>query len=286
MAEQDQLQPEEPKFDPCTLAELLESVPPGTVRHVTDLAYYHNGVWMHSRPELQLHCSSDLCGGTRMFSWSSGPEYSAQSEFSYFVHYTCRNCNKNVRLYALFGVREGASSADAFVVKVGEWPPFGPPTPSRLISMVGPDRDLFLRGRRAENQGLGIGAFSYYRRVVEEQRTRIIDEIIKVAERQGASEAVLEQLRKARDEQQFKSSVQAAADAIPKSLMIRGHNPLTLLHRALSEGLHNRSDEECLDLAASIRLVLSELSERVVVALKDEEELNQAVDRLMNRPQA
>jgi len=46
-----------------------------------------------------------------------------------------------------------------------------------VITLIGPDREIFLRGRRAENQGLGIGAFAYYRRVVENQKGRIITQI-------------------------------------------------------------------------------------------------------------
>jgi hypothetical protein len=277
--------PKEQEFETCTFAELLETVPPGSIRRVMDLAYFQNGAWLHSRPELQLHCSSEICNGTRMFAWAEGPPFSASQEERYFVSYTCRNCGRDSRHYALFMGRDGPSTPDALVVKVGEWPPFGPPTPSRLITMIGPDRELFLRGRRAENQGLGIGAFSYYRRVVEEQRTRILDEIIKVAQKQGAGADVIDRLLAARNEQQFKNSVEAAAGAIPRSLLIHNHNPLTLLHTALSEGLHNRSDEECLELAASIRLVLAELSERIVEALREEDELKQAVSRLLNRTQ-
>ena len=37
-----------------------------------------------------------------------------------------------------------------------------------------------MKGRRCGNLGLGIGAFVYYRRVVENQKSRILDEIIKV----------------------------------------------------------------------------------------------------------
>ena len=63
----------------------------------------------------------------------------------------------------------------------GEYdPPFGPPTPARVITLIGPDKEYYLKGRRAENQGMGIGAFSYYRRVVENQKNRIIDEVITI----------------------------------------------------------------------------------------------------------
>jgi hypothetical protein len=60
-------------------------------------------------------------------------------------------------------------------------------------------------------------------------------------------------------------------------------NPLSLLHTALSEGLHEQHDDVCLELAASIRLVLTELAERMSQVLKDEAELSGAVNKLLNR---
>jgi hypothetical protein len=68
---------------------------------------------------------------------------------------------------------------------------------------------------------------------------------------------------------------------IPQVLLINGQNPLTLLHSALSQGIHAETDEECLELATSIRVVLSELADRLGSALKDHAELNAAVSRLL-----
>jgi hypothetical protein len=56
-----------------------------------------------------------------------------------------------------------------------------------LINLIGPDREIFRQGRRAENRGLGIGAFAYYRRVVENQKNRIIAEIAKVSKLLGGT---------------------------------------------------------------------------------------------------
>ncbi len=74
-----------------------------------------------------------------------------------------------------------------------------------------------------------------------------------------------------------------AKDAMPESLLINGHSPILLLHSALSEGIHAKSDEQCLELASSVRVVLSELSERLSQALKDEAELSKALSTLMSR---
>ena len=67
-----------------------------------------------------------------------------------------------------------------------------------------------------------------------------------------------------------------------KWFLIDGHNPLLLLHTALSQGLHDKADQECLDIASSVRVVLSELSERLSQALKDGNERNHALSKLLS----
>lgn len=57
-------------------------------------------------------------------------------------------------------------------------------------------------------------------------------------------------------------------------------NPLTLLHQPLSEGLHDLTDEECLQQAADIRIVLTALLENIADVLKGEEELKAGAARL------
>jgi hypothetical protein len=58
---------------------------------------------------------------------------------------------------------------------------------------------------------------------------------------------------------------------------------MTLLHSALSAGLHNASDEECLVATNDIRLVLVEFAERLAEAMKEQKELDDALTRLVNR---
>ena len=165
--------------------------------------------------------------------------------------------------------------------KFGEDPPYGPPVPSRLIKLIGPDRDIFLKGRRCENQGFGIGAFAYYRRVVENQKNRILGEIVKVSKKIGAPQDKIDTLSDAIEETQFSTALNMAKDAIPENLLIDGHSPMRLLHHALSRGVHELSDEECLELASTVRLVLGELSERSSILLKDKAELTKAISTLM-----
>lgn len=146
--------------------------------------------------------------------------------------------------------------------------------------MIGPDRDLFLKGRRSELQGLGIGAFGYYRRIVENQKNRLLDEIIKVGKKTNAAPELLQELESAKKETQFSRAIECIKHGLPPTILINGHNPLALLHSALSEGIHAKPDEQCLELATSIREVLFALAEKLGEALKSQAGLDAAVNRL------
>ena len=91
-------------------------------------------------------------------------------------------------------------------------------------------------------------------------------------------------LQKAQTETQFKKAVEMDKDSNPDVQLIHGHNPITLLYKALSDGLHDQSDEVCLESAESVRVILTELADRIGQALKDDAELRGAVSRLMSGP--
>ena len=138
-------------------------------------------------------------------------------------------------------------------------------------------------GRRSEIQGMGIGSFVYYRRVLESQKNRIFDELIRVIDKISPGDAILKELETAKNETQFTKAIESIKHALPQSLYINGYNPLTLLHSALSEGVHTHSDEKCLELASSVRNVLFEFAERLGEALKEDAELKLAVNRLAKK---
>lgn len=269
-----------------TFSEFLEGVPPNQDVIVSDVAVWkfvgNQQAYAINTPEIQLHCSNDVCNGTRFFRCLADPILITSDAFRYvYLTYKCSNCQKTVKTYAV-GATKAETGGSGFCFKFGEYPPFGPPTPSRLIKLIGLDRDLFLKGRRCENQGLGVGAFVYYRRVVENQKNRIFNEIIKVAKKLNAPSTDIEELESAKNEIQFSKSLEMVKIGMPQALLISGHNPLLLLHSALSEGVHERSDEECLEMASSVRVVLAELSDRLGQALKDEAELNYALSKLLS----
>jgi hypothetical protein len=119
----------------------------------------------------------------------------------------------------------GQGHFEGQVTKFGEWPPFGPSTPARFVSLIGPDRDLFLKGRRSESQGLGIGAFAYYRRVVENNKARLIDAIANVGKHTGLSSDDITKLETAKGEIQFSKAIDSIKTLIPNELFVAGGHP-------------------------------------------------------------
>jgi hypothetical protein len=275
-----------PPYVTRSLADFLETYPPESHLHVHSLSSVtdQNNL-IFSEGDVQLPCSTAECQGKGKlrFRYSSGKQYLKREEYRFlFVAYTCRNCRKTQKTYALALIAD-ATGRDGTVHKLGETPAFGPEVPARVITLIGPDRELFLKGRRAENHGLGVGAFAYYRRVVENQKVSIIEELAKVARRLDASPGDLKLFQEAAKESQFTKAIDKIGAAIPSALRISGHNPLSLLHKALSDGLHERSDEECLECAREVRLLLTELADRMAQVLKEESELKGAVSKLLAR---
>lgn len=260
-------------------AEFLTLAPPG--RHEKNLGDFGNE-YVLNVPPILLECDSQLCDGPKMFDGKCRESTSLAQEQRFedrTLYYICRHCRSTQKTFFVRVKFTSISMGEA--IKIGEWPSFGSRIPSRVITLIGPDRDLFLKGKRAEDQGLGIAAFAYYRRIVENQKNRIIDEILRVALHINARDDLIKKLEKAKDETQFKKAIETIKDGVPEVLKIKGHNPLTLLHTPLSQGLHELSDEQCLELARSIRIILTDLAEKIEQAMKNQAEINKAVSRLL-----
>ncbi|RDU97928.1 hypothetical protein [Trinickia dinghuensis] len=283
-------QPTDP-VDPVILDEFLTSCPPG--REMLVQLVIENVRWndhyigdLHL-PEVILHCDSNLCGSDRVFvsgsrvSLGLGREYSQDK----FLVYKCRNCGMSHKTLAVEFRHINSDNHITALFKYGEEPPFGPPLPQKLLKLAGDQRDILQKGRRCENQGLGIAASAYYRRVVESQKNRIFDEIIRVSRTLSAPAELIKELEAAKQERRFTQAVEKVKHGLPQVLLTNGHNPLTLLHNALSEGLHAGTDGDCLELATSIRIVLIDFVDRLSQAIKDDASLSQAVGRLLQLKQ-
>ncbi len=268
-------------------AKFLETVPPGEFRRLPR-EFFPNDA--HGRtvlewPAAEFYCHK--CNGVRYADPDTSTisfGFDAGQERNSICDYHCRNCRTFLKRFAVVAYSPPAKPEGlGSIAKVGELPLFGPYVPTNVFQLLAEDVDAFQKGLRAEAQGLGIAAFAYYRRVVESQRTHIFDEIIAAAEHVGADSAMIERLKELRQHWRFQRSIDEVKDCLPQILLIEGQNPLELLHPVLSDSIHDRSDEEALEIASEIRLVLINLAERIALAKTQSDELKQAVGKLSAR---
>lgn len=235
------------------------------------------GVWS---PRIQLYCEID--DGVR---WCD-PEansFPCRDYSTRFFQYTCRDCGRWSKTFALILIPKlNATPKMLTAMKVGEYPPFGSHLAKRLQEMLSKDDlELYRKGLRTEREGHGIGAAAYFRRVVDNQWKALVKRLRDAAEKLGTPSEELKIFNEALAQTQFSAAVDMLKDAIPaKLLILDGRNPLTLLYKPLSVQIHELSDQQCLQQAADIRVVLNETFDNISRVLSDDEMLKAAVTRL------
>ena len=265
--------------------EFLESTPAYINRQFKNLIYDltpsgPDTAWGFHSPRIQLHCEVD--DGVRWF--DPGVSSVACGEYnSKFLPYTCRDCGRWEKTFALILKPDLKANPKVLTaVKLGEYPPFGSHLSRRLQDMLSkPDLELYRKGLRTEREGHGIGAAAYFRRVVDNQWKALVMKLRDAAEKLGTPLEKLKVFENALAQPQFSTAIDMLKDAIPpKLLILNGRNPLTLLYKPLSVQLHDLTDEQCLQQAADIRVILNETFDNISRVLKDDETLKAAVTRL------
>jgi hypothetical protein len=139
------------------------------------------------------------------------------------------------------------------VWKVGQWPPASV-RPSKAVSRcLDPEmQDLYRKGLTSLHHAFGIGAFAYFRRVVESRIDALLDLVYKAADVNGDGETK-GRIEQARMQNTAAERLHLAADALPVYLRPGGVNPLAVLYGQFSQGLHALEDARCLEIAAHLR---------------------------------
>jgi hypothetical protein len=265
--------------------EFLESTPAYVERQFKYLIQDINPagtstIWGFHSPRIQLYCEVD--DGDRWFETNITKVGCARNN-TLFIPYTCRDCGIREKTFALILSPDLEQDPKVLrAMKLGEFPPFGSHLAKRLQDMLSKtDLELYRKGLRTEREGNGIGAAAYFRRVVENQWKALVQKLRDAAKKIGTTVEKLKVFDEALAQTQFSAAVDMLKDSIPEKLLILdGRNPLTLLYRPLSVQIHDLSDEQCLQQAADIRVVLNETFDTIRRVLKDDETLKAAVSRL------
>ena len=217
-----------------------------------------------AKPAIHMHC--ELCKSGQTFNMIN--EYHENYEQGAILSegkivracYRCTACNSYLRTFYL-----RFDEKREFVVKVGQFPPWNITPDAKTESMLGVHAEYYKKGLVCESQGYGIGSFAYYRRIVEEIIDTLLGEItdLLVGQEREKYLVALEESKKTTIAQE---KIALVKDLLPPILRPNGMNPLAILHSILSEGIHTRSDEKCMEDSMAVREALVFLVNQVAAS--------------------
>jgi hypothetical protein len=249
---------------------------------VTKLPRYER----ESYPDIvDLECGN--CGGVRPFHKSGYNRFSfgiggtssspVIKNKVYEEYYDCTGCVKEKYFFWI-----DVSLEEMWVQKVGQLPAWSIRPDNNLSKLIPSHQHYYKRGLTCESQGYGIGAHAYYRRIVEEIIDKLLESItdlIEPAEKEQYLRAI-EETKKTRVAQE---KIALVKDLLPAVLRPDGMNPLNILHSDLSEGLHDATDEECLETAKHIREVLIFLATQIAMHRESSKTFTDSMRRLLQK---
>ncbi len=246
-----------------TLSEFLESAAVLANAAVSVACEYIGARYDLLLPDVHLFCNSAQCGRPQAFAPDTErwvlPDRSTWTELK-FLRYGCRHCGKSAKLYAVRIRFSNDSLHEATFTKIGEEPPNIGPTPKALRDLLGESWVLYLKGVRSQLAGLELGAFVYFRRVVERTWPALIERFIQLSQ-YDASLDQLGALKDAKDTRQINRSMEVALASIPASIFIEGHNPLEGLVEAYGNQAKEYTSAECAGRAERLRTALTQLAD-------------------------
>jgi len=167
-------------------------------------------------------------------------------------------------------------------MKVGQYPPWDISIESSLQKYLGDYEGYYKKGKICESQGYGIGANTYYRRVIEGVIDDLLDMILQLMneEEKQEFESALRETKKSKNAQE---KIALVKDLLPISLLPEQFNPLKTLHGVLSEGIHKKDDEECLKDAEIIREIITYLVKQINKDIIGQKEYTENMKKLLDK---
>jgi hypothetical protein len=235
------------------------------------------------RPAVHMFCES--CESDQTFqmvsnyNWKNRDDFPIPKDLNAFEAlcvYECAACGCHRSFLLHFDIQEHS------VTKAGQYPPWNIEIRKDLTRVLGKYEKVYKKGLICESQGYGIGAYAYYRRIIEDIIDKLLDmipELLSGNEREIYQHA----LELTKQETTASDKIALVKDLLPISLRPGGVNPLNALYQALSEGLHAETDEDCMALAENIRLVLIYLVEQVALARESSKSFTEGMKKLLEK---
>lgn len=224
-------------------------------------------------PPITMFC--DKCKMERTFKIYFSPSLIENNIFKF--KYKCTACNDFDILFIVF-----VDMSNYSLMKLAQWPLWLPRIERELQKSLGKNLGNYKKGLYCEQEGYGIGAFAYYRRIVEDMIDDLLDDLYEMFTAEE-KEKYAENMRRAKDEHVTEKKIEIVKDILPAQLKPGGMNPLARLHSRLSEGIHNKQESECLEIATDIRISLNYLLRHLALRNKENSDYIASLKKLQKQ---
>jgi len=188
--------------------------------------------------------------------------------------YQCKNCEKStLQIWVLWWRHDNGITK---VMKGGQYPKLEITIPKEFAKALGDKRSLYLKGMTSRHSGYGIGALTYFRRLIEDTTDEMLDLLEEAMRTTKADPAAIETVQKAKGGTRFEDKVKIAAEVLPAHLKPGGINPFADLYALLSIGLHDLTDEQCCDIVDAMDRSLKFIYTQIKTHAEDAKAYEQA----------
>lgn len=118
----------------------------------------------------------------------------------------------------------------------------------------------YYKGVQLYKKNFGIGSFAYFRRIIEKELMNILLDVSTL----NSSDPRIKKLIDDYDKNSKISTLyENSFSLLPKSLQTLGSNPFEILYRLTSQGLHNITEQDCLDKADKVHRLLDYVIKKI-----------------------
>jgi len=244
--------------------QLLDSLDPGT--HFNIFEFFENKAYKFYCPhEKDYHTFRIQKKWGSQYVIDSDTPYdfyldkSSKISFSFQLKSTCQSCDFKMdfllNIFTQKEIQQGDKLPNLYLKKIGQLPAFERnPEKEVLDYLNNEDKENYKKALSNLSMSFGIGAFAYLRRIIENEIKNIVRDLSKL--NFEGSENVKKAWKEYEINHQMSNLIDNINPFIPASLKGFGDNPIRLLHQQLSGGIHEYSEEICLEKAKQIDVLL------------------------------
>jgi hypothetical protein len=180
------------------------------------------------------------------------------------LSYSCVSCG----LEKIINVSYFKNKDCLIIYKFGEYPQMDNEyhKDKNLEKFLEKDLDNYNKAIKSINEDLGVAAFNYLRRIIENNIMNLFELVEADIENSSGEitedfkiekERIKTKLEKLGNYPPMSENIKIAQNAIPRHLYFGDQNPFSILYACLSEGVHSLEDQECLEQAEDVLACLA-----------------------------